>query len=371
MAERQTFYHEPVSNIPTPELGLLRSPQSQRSRARSARASPRSYHQRSPNPPNPSPIPDNLYDLNRDAFSVDPEPPFLQVGGEMPDQYQQQQQYDQSDGNRFVGGFVVGLKKAWRGYRGAGRKRQQHVEEGSLSSPTYSQPTPTNAAANLSHHHPQPPQASSPSMTSSTSDTIHGVTEDTHDGTTAVSHEVLPPPLPIGSPISIEPQLAPDYAKMPTPPPSDASFGVYMSRVQRFFHRINSLPWVANERVTVDYIPPRREPKRIPRTRPVTRSSNRAVFSWYNNQHHQAASLDLLSSLTSSPTGAGYPPYEGRTIPVVAYNANATFAGAPMYPGGYAQYQPFAPTNYPQSYMVQTQPVYITASGAPFPPPPP
>jgi hypothetical protein len=103
----------------------------------------------------------------------------------------------------------------------------------------------------------------------------------------------------IGSPQYVEPQPGSDYAKMDSPPRSEASFGSYMTRIHCFFQTINDLPWVAPDRVTVDYIPgkARQADGPTPRRRPA----RRPIISWYNSNIPQG-SIDLLSEgATNSP----------------------------------------------------------------------
>ncbi|KAJ6465059.1 hypothetical protein C8R47DRAFT_1079439 [Mycena vitilis] len=137
---------------------------------------------------------------------------------------------------------------------------------------------------------------------SSTSETVvHATQEQTYEGTTVVNHDILPGE--IGSPEFVEPQPGSDYAKM-SPPRSEASFGSYLTRIHRFLQMINDLPWVAQDRVTVDYIPgkARREEEGELALGPTARprpGRRHAVISWYNSNAPQG-SIDLLSSGSAS-----------------------------------------------------------------------
>ncbi|KAF9455938.1 hypothetical protein BDZ94DRAFT_500377 [Collybia nuda] len=127
----------------------------------------------------------------------------------------------------------------------------------------------------------------------------------------------------MGDPVYVEPQPGSDYAKMDSPRQSSASFGSYMSRIQKFFHDINELPWVA-DRVTVDYFPGqnRRRERPVPTRRP------RHVTSWYN-AHPEPPSppSDLFSA---SPPMVTFQFQHANDPP-----SNAPFA-AVIYPSGNA-----------------------------------
>ncbi|KAH9474914.1 hypothetical protein JR316_0013382 [Psilocybe cubensis] len=77
-------------------------------------------------------------------------------------------------------------------------------------------------------------------------------------------------PEDIASPVSADLQIGPNYKQMDvrTPPPSEISFNTYLKRLQKFASDVNSLPWIAKERVTKDYYPERSrrsdEPKKAP-----------------------------------------------------------------------------------------------------------
>ncbi|KAJ7654716.1 hypothetical protein B0H17DRAFT_1099690 [Mycena rosella] len=134
---------------------------------------------------------------------------------------------------------------------------------------------------------------------SSTSETVH-VTQEHYDGTTIANHDVIPPEQ-YDSPELVEPQLGSDYAKMQSPPRSEASFNSYMSRINRFFQTLNDMPWIAPERVTVDYIPGKARLEQGGGATARPRAARRPVISWYNSNVPQG-SIDLLSGgSTSTP----------------------------------------------------------------------
>lgn len=63
----------------------------------------------------------------------------------------------------------------------------------------------------------------------------------------------------IDTPILVSPERASDYAKMSmssaTPPPSDVSLNTYFSRLVDLVKKIQRMPWMGGDRVTVDYYP--------------------------------------------------------------------------------------------------------------------
>jgi hypothetical protein len=176
--------------------------------------------------------------------------------------------------------------------------------------------TPARQFKNATHPGPSPP-VHSPSYSS---ETAHETSEtlDTHEGTTVVEHQTLPAPMVMGSPILIEPQPGSDYAKMDSPRRSAASFGSYMSRVHKFFHDLNELPWVA-DRVTIDYFPGQNK------RRERSISTRRPVMSWYNAHSQHQPPSDIFSA---SP-----PPVTFQFQSANAPPSNAPYA-AVIYPSG-------------------------------------
>ncbi|KAJ7146242.1 hypothetical protein C8R44DRAFT_756954 [Mycena epipterygia] len=356
------------------QISSPRAPRSSHHRSSSTRTSPRTsprhdrvrpfggHRPNQPNydnPPQPALVPENLND-NGDVFNVDPAAATLEAGGET-----YQEPVEPAGRRRFVGGFVGGLRKAMQRNRGPvdegvaypepavvheEERQYESVPAGepeiyaadaqyasSMSSPRYASPDvqyapdPRYASPNVqyalatryaSSDAPAPDTryaTTSPDTqyrrseerqphhrqesSYSTSETAHV----TYEGTTVVNHDMV-----IGSPELHEPEPGSDYAKMDSPPRSEASFGSYLTRVHRFFQTVNNLPWVAPDRVTVDYIPGRaRQAHGLPTARP--RPARRPVISWYNPNAPQN-SIDLLSSVSSPLTE--FPQTQPMPMPV-------------------------------------------------------
>ncbi|KAJ7750360.1 hypothetical protein B0H16DRAFT_1536672 [Mycena metata] len=331
-------------------------------------------------------VPENLND-DRDAFNVDPGVGVLEAGGET-----YQPAIAPAGRHRFVGGFIGGMRKALQRNRGPGdgiafpEPAVVHEEETQYESVPRAEPEPHYAAPSPEVHYPapspegrtapSPPQVhyatsaqyASPAVqyadvgpdaeyperqphhrqesSSSTSETAHATTQEHYEGTTIVNHD----PNQLGTPQFVEPQPGSDYAKMDSPR-SEASFGSYLTRVHHFFQTVNKLPWIAPDRVTVDYIPGRarqqaaqESPSHL-RPRSRSRPVRRTTVSWYNSNIPQG-SIDLLSG------GSTHTPLD-------------EFAQAkPLYAA--AKYVPNTPAG---------QPAMAFASGgagmASMPPPPP
>ncbi|KAJ6541876.1 hypothetical protein B0H19DRAFT_1175042 [Mycena capillaripes] len=400
----------------------ISSPRAPRSahRSSSTRSSPRRERVRPfggnhANQPNyegsqlPAPqVPENLHD-DRGTFNVDPTAAMLESGGET-----YQEPIAPAGRRNFVGGFVGGLRKAWRN-RGPEESIAYpepavvHNEETQyepvppaepemryampVPEASYASPLPGAGHAALSpgvhyatpaaQYTPRGPDAEYPTSpgreshrrqesSSSTSDTIHGATTQEHyEGTTIVNHEPIVPASQIGSPQYVEPQPGPDYAKL-SPPRSEASFNSYLTRIHRFFQTINDLPWIAPDRVTVDYIPGKaaRQDEGLPlgghlRSRPGRRH---AVISWYNSNAPQP-SIDLLSSGSGSGSGRG-----GFTSPLPefpqakeALSPEAQYADPKVYaPGGPG---PMVMAPQPRGTLLasQPQPDRVRVSRVPVP----
>lgn len=335
-----------------------RAPRSSHHRSASTRSSPRQRERRSfgghrPNQPNfeGSPhaalVPENLED-DRDTFNVDPTSGTLEAGGET---------YQPPIGPAGRRGLFGGLRKAWQRNRAPGPEIAQpepavvHEEE-TLYAPVpraepemqYSSPVPntpytaplsdggriatpevhyaafvphTSVAGDAEYpesaerepHHRQ-------ESSSSVSETVHATTQEHYEGTTVVNHDMVLSEQ-IGSPQFVEPKPASDYAKMDSPAPSEASFGFYVTRLQNFFQALNNLPWIASDRVTVDYIPGRaRQGQGGPTLR--SRPARKAVISWYNSNVPQG-SIDLLSSGSPSSRLAEFPQAKGMATPSAQY----------------------------------------------------
>lgn len=229
----------------------------------------------------PSPAPSG-------GMNVDPDAPYLGPATEENTrdvEAQQQVQDVQDEGedeNRFVGGFKFGARRLMRAMQGAsiqwgsGSRQAQGIDY----SPPYAVSRQEEGAGS------ERPSASL------SDDTMH-YGSPTEDGTTAVDHTYQPqyiaPEVIIGSPEFVEPLPAPDYRKMASPSEtaSDVSLHSYFSRVKKFIHDINSLPWVAEDRVTVDYYPGQTK-KRVREKAPYgTAPKHRSAIatSWYGDHY--------------------------------------------------------------------------------------
>ncbi|KAJ7044953.1 hypothetical protein C8F04DRAFT_519854 [Mycena alexandri] len=431
-----------------------RAPRSSHHRASSTRTSPRASPRqdrvrpfgghdgpKQPNyeAPQQAPlVPENLDDA-RDTFNVDPGVGILEAGGET-----YQPAIAPAGRHRFVGGFIGGMRKAWQRNRGPGEgiafpePAVVHEEETQYESVPRAEPEvqyaapepefPYAAPSPNARHAPSPPQVhyatsaqyATPAVryadagpeveyperephrrqesSSSTSETAHATTQEHYEGTTIVNHE----PNQLGSPEFVEPQPGSDYAKMGSPPRSEASFGSYLTRVHRFFQTVNQLPWIAPDRVTVDYIPgkARQQAAQEPTARSRSRSVRRTTVTWYNSNVPQG-SVDLLSGASThtpldefaqakplygegaeakyaSNTPAGQPamafasrgagmasmpppqPQPGRPhrVPVPQYDPEAGDPESergggyyePRYPNGYVPYEQLDPAQMAQTY---------------------
>ncbi|KAF7307400.1 hypothetical protein MIND_00534200 [Mycena indigotica] len=266
-------------------------------------------------PSTPGFVPENLH-VADETFDIDPTTGVLDAAGET-----YQPPIPPAGRNRFVGGFVGGIKKAWwqRGRPPADLEESVPYPEPAIIHDGETQYEALSPEERYGHeaHTPYPEQQylediheetvedhrpSHERKESSTStDTMH----QNYEGTTIVNHE--PFQNQYGSPQFYEPQPGPDYAKI-SPPRSEASLGSYIARVQRFIKAINDLPWISSDRVTVDYIPRgAREQMALesamgssigsPRPRPRSRVGRRTTVSWYNS-NQPPGSVDLLAGST-------------------------------------------------------------------------
>ncbi|KAJ7729232.1 hypothetical protein DFH07DRAFT_184190 [Mycena maculata] len=368
-AQRQTY------NISSP-----RSPRSTHRRSSSTRTSPRHDRVRpfgghrgtnqlnyeGPSHPAAGVGPGNLQH-DGDAFNMDPTAAFLEAGGET-----YQEPVEPAGRRRFVGGFVGGLRKALQRNNRSLEEEITYPEpavvndeerlyesvpraepEMEYAEPRYASPepgaryaspspdaryaagspevqfaTPTQYANPRSDegYEREPHRRQESSSTVEVSDTVH-TSQEHYEGTTIVNHDMVLPAEQYGSPQLVEPQPGSDYAKMDSPPRSEASFGSYVSRVQHFFRAVNALPWIATERVTVDYIP-RGKAGQLPAASgptPRPRAARRPMISWYGSDIPQN-SIDLFSSGSSQLTefGQAQQPFAvpDAASPGVAYASN-------------------------------------------------
>ncbi|KAF7347416.1 hypothetical protein MVEN_01497500 [Mycena venus] len=331
-----------------------RAPRSSHHRSSSTRTSPRqrdrvrSVGGNSSNQPNydgskqPALVPENLND-DRDTFNVDPTSGTLEAGGET-----YQPHIEPAGRRNFVGGFIGGMRKALQRnnnrmppeqgiaypepavvheeetqYEPVPRTEPEMQPVGPIPGTPYIPPPLSDGRRTASsevHYAADPAQYTSVAAdeeyperephrrqesSSSYSETVHAATTQEHyEGTTIVNHDMVLA-AQLGSPEYVEPQPASDYAKMDSPPRSEASFGSYLTRLHRFFQTINDMPWIAPDRVTVDYIPGKaRQQTQGPTPRP--RPARRPIISWYNSNVPQG-SIDLLSSGTPTSHLAEFP----------------------------------------------------------------
>jgi hypothetical protein len=214
---------------------------------------------------------------------------------------------------RFVGGFVTGIKKAVRN----SLKRSQRVEP---TLPMYAQPPQfrdSGYAGSTSQLNPPPPIAPPQDFRSSSSPTYDSPARPPsetllghppynpklHDQTTAIGHQQIFPPGPMDSPVSAELVYDPKYIGMAPPhPASDTSLRSYLKRASKLVSDISALPWVAPERLTVDYYPERTKRCDEPRRHPAIAWTHQN-FSAIDYFEHHPGGLDLDSngSEMSSP----------------------------------------------------------------------
>ena len=218
--------------------------------------SPSVQQLRSPVPPPPA----NLFGGNPSAFNVDPGVPFLGTAGPSDAGGSDNGSINEFEPpKRNVGGFVTGLKKALtvrRSQRTSPNYQQQeetypppmmfrdsgYATSDRLEEPLANQPPPLTTLS------PSPPSNQHFPLT--TSSDYHQTTNDHgHDAPSIDS---------LVSAVTALVEYGPDYLRMghpTTPPASDVSFNTYMARFQKFIHDLAGLPWMANDRVTVDYYP--------------------------------------------------------------------------------------------------------------------
>lgn len=220
------------------------------------------------------------------TLNIDPDEPYLEpASADTIRDLEAQQARQAADGpehTNFVGGFSFDrFKKAVHGASiqwGSGSRRAQGL------SPAYSPPYRISTIGEPPNHQ----------RYSSSDDTMHYPAATTEEGTTAIDHNMpepryAAPASMITSPVHVEPLPTDDYRKMrtPSPTPPDTS---YFARLKTFLRDLNSLPWVSEDRVTVDYYPG--QSRR--RARPTSgRSQNRSAISmsWYGENHRPPTTL--------------------------------------------------------------------------------
>lgn len=214
--------------------------------------------------------------------------------------------------------------------------------------------------------------------------------DENHTHTTQNQYFVPPT---IGSPILAQPRPSSDYAKMssPAPAPSFMSFHAHMQRIGNFFKAVNSLPWVSEERVTVDYIPKGARKKVSGYTRRdtygpgssegssrassdfsnvfkrrKTLSAPRPLLSWYGGtgRNSERQTVDLLSGSSSSQSPEIEPfPYSAQATSA-ADQQGTPYTNTTTPPPGIP---PFPPETLQQRQPQQPQPDLARSVGSPEP----
>lgn len=123
-----------------------------------------------------------------------------------------------------------------------------------------------------------------------------------------------------------------DYVTVPPPWPSPPT-----TRIKRFLHTLDQLPWVENEQIVDDYFPGRSSRHRRYPDSPV--DDGKPAASWYNKRHH---SLPTEMGPSSASLLYGWPAQmqKGYSQPGTVY---------PQFPYGYVPGQPtfVYPTTFP------------------------
>ena len=205
----------------------------------------------------------------------------------------------------FVGSLVTGIKKALRNSLRDWMKTRQM--EPPL--PMYAQPSQfrdSGYAGSTSQLNPRPPQgyddfrsSSSSSRTShdsfarAPSKTLLGhppLSLKLYDETNIVTPQQIFTPEAMDSPVSAEQEYDSDYVAMaPDALESDSSLKTYIRRVSKLVYDISTLPWVATERVTVDYYPEHSTWHEKPQRHPAPARSNENDSSFDYLQNHSGS----------------------------------------------------------------------------------
>lgn len=199
----------------------------------------------------------------------------------------------------FVGGFVTQLKNLPRAITRNPLRERKTLRKGFTvpynlddPAPRYEdpgQPGPSNVQIVQGMEMPSEQPMSDPVSYADPNDEqftdVH--LDNPHSEEHIPSHNGIPGPAPLGSPVPVEPRPTADYAKMESPvrtAPPDDSFSAHITRIHNFLVDLKNLPWFS-PRVTIDYYP-----EKSPRARdPKVKSG-----SWYTTREHQH--LDLLET---------------------------------------------------------------------------
>ena len=264
---------------------------------------------RSPIPPPPA----NLYGENASAFNVDPGIPFLGAVGGIEAGNLDKRPINGNESPNRVGGIVSGLKKALTikdsrrdssGYPQAGEDIYSRPilvrDSGYAASNSIQQPLlPANQPPHFTTFSPPPPlsQDSLPVTSQPPPNDYQAMVNNYQNSSPdAALHD--PPSLDsMVSAYTAHVGYAPGYARMdrPTPPQSDVSFNTYITRIKDFVHDIIALPWIANDRVTVDYYPSgtQRHEKRLPHRPAIVWRSKDYNLTDYHLDSDTSESLTL------------------------------------------------------------------------------
>lgn len=164
-----------------------------------------------------------------------------------------------------------------------------------------------------SHSHSHPHSRSHHDSHSQSQSTVHPAIPNTT--VTVTDYVTVPPP-------------------WPSPPPA--------TRIKRFLHTLDQLPWVESEQIVDAYFPGRSSRHRRHPDSPV--DDGKPAASWYNKRHD---SLPMGMGMGIGPSNAsllyGWPPQmqKGYSQPGMVY---------PQFPYGYTPVQPafVYPTTFPQ-----------------------
>ena len=205
----------------------------------------------------------------------------------------------------FVGGLVTGIKKALQNsLRDRMKTRQMEPPL-----PMYAQPSQfrdSGYASSTSQLNPRPPQGYDGFRSSSSLSRTSHYSFARPPPETLLSHPPLDPklygetnivspqkifsPEAMDSPVSAEPKYGSDYVGMaPDALESDSSLKTYIRRVSKLVYDISTLPWVATERVTVDYYPEHSTWHEKPQRHPAPARSNENDSSFDYLQNHSGS----------------------------------------------------------------------------------
>ncbi|KAL1680774.1 hypothetical protein EV122DRAFT_261980 [Schizophyllum commune] len=228
---------------------------------------------------------------------------------------------------------------------------------------------------------PVPPELATP-YAGPGSDTHQSPPHETWDGTTAVHHEVRQE----APPISVHPYPMQQVEKPLSDSPAVPPRGGLSARIRAFFKELNSLPWIAPERITVDYVPARlRQPgQSTPAQGPLSwygGPPDASRYTGFNNRYSAAFSSPSEPStdhpremsqawapppaLRTSPQPEAVPAPYYANVATPSPTANVVELGEPTVTSGWGTY----PTGYFHQPPATERPQASTLSVPPFPVP--